>query len=1525
MEKEDKPIRILLIEDNPGDARLLQEMLVEAKGLSFELEQREQLSTGLEWLAEGNPDVVLLDLSLPDSQGFDTVTQVLAQAPQAPIIVLSGLDDEDLAVSTVRVGAQDYLVKGQVSSDLLARAIHYAIERKRAEVKQTYYLQTEYVLRQISSRFADLRSLGQAINEALSDMGGALDTDRVHFLGVGNEGGQVSCTQEWTAERVPPRSEDLQALDVASLPWWMDTLSNNEIIAVSEVSQLPPSERELFEQSDALAVLALPVFVHESLYGFLNFEETKSHREWRSEEIGFLRNAAEILGRAIERVEAEQFLHQRNLELATLNAVAQALSVSLDLKDLLDEALSRTVNALGFSGGFIALADAHSGDLVLFCHAGLPPKLVEHMQTHGLSDTLCDLVYSEGTPLGLTDLRQDCPVNVDPLLEAGLRSYAGTPIVHKERVLGTLSLFSKAPRATSESDQALLTAIGQQIGLAVENARLFEDVAREREVAHTLLDTAEALSTTLQLDRLLERVLDELQRVVPYDSASISLLHYGQGSSAQTSKDHPPTAWIVASRGLERTSSQGFVWEELPLIHRVVQEHAPAIVPDVDAEPAWRSPIEELGPVRSWLCVPLISKNKTLGLLMIDSHRPNAYGEETARLAFAFAHHAAIAIDNSRLYEQTRVQLREAVLLHGVTAALSSTLDLDEMLPYVARSLCEAMNSSRVELYELDEKTGDLTVVAHYAALEPAPADEQRSGTGQTRSLSDFHAAAEALSWGRPIQARIDDSEIDARDKAVLADHEAQAALLLPIAVHGHTLGLAAVWENDGPRRFAPGEIALGQTLIHQAAIAMENASLFEATREQVQRTELLLEASKAAASTLDSTEVLQRLAEAVAQAIGADMTAVCLLDEDGTALRPVIGYQVPPKWLETYRELLIPIAEHPFVEEAWRSRQPIYTSAAPDDPRLNERTQQLFPAESILLIPMTVRDEIIGGLWATWWEEAHPFVEEELQLTEGIVRQAAVAIQHARLFEEVEAARVELQQRAEALQEANVRLQELDRLKSQFLANMSHELRTPLNSVIGFSEVLVDGLTGELSTGQKECAENILYSGEHLLALINDILDLSKIEAGHMTLEPTSFDVAEWMREVQATVKPLFDKKAQVLEMRMGDDLPSLIADPFRIKQVLLNLLSNANKFTPEEGRITLACHMVDPNTMLFAVSDTGIGIKSEDQEIIFEEFRQAGDFSEKVKGTGLGLTISRKLVEMHGGRIWVESEPGHGATFSFLLPIAGPPDTEAKTGSTITLSTENKTVLVVEDDRQFSNLLAFYLRQEGYTPIQHYTGAEVLERTVALDPAFITLDLMLPEQDGWKIISALKSDLRTQDIPILVITAVKDGQELAFSLGAADYLTKPVHRSDVQNLLKRMKMPAPEDRKIRVLLVDDDPDVIQLLEEMLPPEHYETLVASDGQQGLDAAHDERPDMIILDLVMPGTTGFEMLSKLREVSETANIPVIVLTAIDVTPEQRRFLDENTQGILLKSQITPQILLAELRRLEEQPPQTSES
>ena len=260
------------------------------------------------------------------------------------------------------------------------------------------------------------------------------------------------------------------------------------------------------------------------------------------------------------------------------------------------------------------------------------------------------------------------------------------------------------------------------------------------------------------------------------------------------------------------------------------------------------------------------------------------------------------------------------------------------------------------------------------------------------------------------------------------------------------------------------------------------------------------------------------------------------------------------------------------------------------------------------------------------------------------------------RRTEQLEEARQELEERAEALQEANARLQELDKLKSNFLASMTHELRTPLNSIIGFSEVLIDGIVGQVTEDQRECLDNILSSGEHLMALINDILDLSKIEAGRLTLEPTPFSVRDLLGNVESTIKPMVDKKSQVLRIEQPEELPQLKADIFRIKQVLLNLLSNAYKFTPKEGSITVSCKLADPTAMLFSVSDTGIGIKPEDQEIIFEEFRQARKKKpdEEMTGTGLGLAVAQSLVEAQGGRIWVESTPG-GCAPARELYLAG------------------------------------------------------------------------------------------------------------------------------------------------------------------------------------------------------------------------------------------------------------------------------
>jgi signal transduction histidine kinase len=558
---------------------------------------------------------------------------------------------------------------------------------------------------------------------------------------------------------------------------------------------------------------------------------------------------------------------------------------------------------------------------------------------------------------------------------------------------------------------------------------------------------------------------------------------------------------------------------------------------------------------------------------------------------------------------------------------------------------------------------------------------------GRTYFLSAFPAAADALVHNHPVQIQVDNPELDPRDRTNLEAHGAHSALLLPIVAHGHTEGLAAVWEGEDShywhtRHFTQGEIATGQTLTYQAAIAMEHGRLFEETQRRVRELQLLHNVGLAAASGVRLEDTLQAAAEALAAATMAtggnvgDDTRIVATDGD-TYVVPCHSERSEESPSTSVVVMLLDPASGTLHIEASAGYSPdairnlhlrpgegitgwvakYGKPALVSDVHLDPRYVGISPdIRSELAVPIIAGPHIIGVLNVES-PRLNAFTADDQRLLSTLASNLAILIERARLFETVEIARIELQERAEALQAANLRLRELDRLKDRFLATMSHELRTPLNSVIGLSEVLTNGMVGEMAPRQTKCVEDIHSSGQHLLALINDILDLSKIEAGHMRLEPTPFEVADLLAEAQTAIAPLIEQKHQRLTVREPLGLPPLTADRFRIKQVLLNLLSNANKFTPVEGRIVLSCRLSKAGTIRFSVADTGIGIKPEDQKVIFEEFRQVnGSPGQAPAGTGLGLAISKRLVEMHGGRIWVESEGERGATFSFSLPLAGP-----------------------------------------------------------------------------------------------------------------------------------------------------------------------------------------------------------------------------------------------------------------------------
>ncbi|NLH49497.1 MAG: response regulator [Myxococcales bacterium] len=477
------------------------------------------------------------------------------------------------------------------------------------------------------------------------------------------------------------------------------------------------------------------------------------------------------------------------------------------------------------------------------------------------------------------------------------------------------------------------------------------------------------------------------------------------------------------------------------------------------------------------------------------------------------------------------------------------------------------------------------------------------------------------------------------------------------------------------------------------------------------------------------------------------------------------------------------------------------------------------------------------------------------------------------------------------------------NRAKSEFLANMSHELRTPLNAIIGFSEILELQMIGGLNDKQQSYIHNIVLSGRHLLQLIDDILDLSKVEAGRMILDYAELNP----RQTLETCLELVGEKAAEHRLRLSLEVAAELADhPFRaderkFKQILFNLLSNAIKFTPEGGAIVVRAFR-EPDRTVFEVSDNGIGIAPADQERIFREFEQVdSSAAKKTPGTGLGLALTKKLVELHGGRITVHSEgDNRGSRFTFFLPDRS---TEPAAAPAAAIPLPPPTglpgqplVLVVEDDPQTCHLLVHYLQEGGYATACAIQGDEVLPLARRLRPAAITLDMRLPKKNGMNVLEELKAHPETKNIPVLIVS-VAEKEQRAIQLGAIEWLVKPIRKEQLLALLDQFGRQ--EHLAIRgILLISDDPTAAALLAESLIAREYRVWTAQDLVGGREVARRTRPDLILFDLATPIMTSLEAVEQLRAIPETKGIPTVIFTAHSLTEEKKKFLSMLSESIV---------------------------
>jgi signal transduction histidine kinase/CheY-like chemotaxis protein/HAMP domain-containing protein len=650
-----------------------------------------------------------------------------------------------------------------------------------------------------------------------------------------------------------------------------------------------------------------------------------------------------------------------------------------------------------------------------------------------------------------------------------------------------------------------------------------------------------------------------------------------------------------------------------------------------------------------------------------------------------------------------------------------------------------------------------------------------------------------------------------------------------------------------------------------------------------------LAEVSQTVNSTLDLETVLSTIVSKATQLSGTEAGTIYVFDEGRREYQLRATYGMIESLIEAVKDQHAEISKA--VALAIEQRQPMQTPDLGAEPPSVSRDIMLQAGyRARLVVPLLAADRIVGAL-VVRRQAPGEFPKNTIDLLQTFAAQSVLAIQNARLFHEIE--------------ENGRQLEEASKHKSQFLANMSHELRTPLNAIIGVTEMLRED-AGDLDRQDEiEPLDRVLRAGRHLLGLINDILDLSKIEAGKMEIHIEEFGIAPLIEDAVKTIETLAAKNDNRLVVDCPPTVGVMQADQTRVRQALLNLLSNGNKFT-ERGTVTVRAERhqeAGRDWITMAVSDTGIGMTPEQVAKLFRDFSQAdSSTTRKYGGTGLGLAISRRFCQMLGGDITVESEPGRGSTFTIHLPasVAGEAPTpihQASPVPSVKAGPGNAPlILIIDDDATVRDVVGRFLEREGFSVAKANGGKEGLRLARELHPVAVTLDIMMPDLDGWTVLAAIKGDPDLVDLPVVLMTIV-DEKNRGYALGAADYLVKPVDRQKLIDVLHALCGSAGR----RLLMVDDDDLERRQMRTALEQQGWTVTEASDGRDALARLNEGRPDLIILDLMMPEMDGFEFLEEMRRKDEWRGIPVVVVTARDLTDADRNRLNGGVERIIQKT------------------------
>jgi signal transduction histidine kinase/DNA-binding response OmpR family regulator len=1007
-------------------------------------------------------------------------------------------------------------------------------------------------------------------------------------------------------------------------------------------------------------------------------------------------------------------------------------------------------------------------------------------------------------------------------------------------------------------------------------------------ITHTFLDIADLMTSDISEDNLFTLILEKIHQMLSFHWALIFAIENNQVILK---------AYINTIDRIYKINPL-FNVEDSAFIKKILETKNPFCIPDIQKDidyiDIYEKDLPFISDIHSKIGIPVIIANKVIGVIYFESKEIDLYQPSHIFLAISFASYIAIAFQNQILKEEQRRRLIELGSIKTVFDAMNKSIELDELCVLLGESALKLFKCDVVYIGYLDKEKEKIYTpyFSIYGKNEIVP--PMNLGQGLT---SIVIREKKTLILNNATR-----EEIEALGGRIIKNRHPRSWVGVPLISKDEAIGIISIQQYDIPNYFSKDDIKLLELLANSISSAVEKAYLFNEAKKREVESKIVAEISRQINSFLDLNKIIQQIIEIVFPVISHTTAAIYLKKDDGY----FYGIAAVGKDSEIIlNDKISPpngivgksIAERKIIIENDLNNNP--------DAVQLEGTKEGSENEKIMSIPLFSEDEVQGAL-VIWREENEDkFDIHDQEFAENIAASISVALNNSKLYEKMNAAKKEAEY-------ANL-------MKTQFLSNMSHELRTPLNSIINFSFLIQKALSEKDYPEEYDMLKRIEESGRYLLSLINDILDLAKIESGRMELYKEFFNLNEIIGSILSNAQALIDHKPISLITDIQQDLPYIYADKTRLRQILFNLISNSVKFT-KEGYIKFSIKLEDEKDFLFSVEDTGIGIKQDDIEKAFKEFVQInGGLDREIKGTGLGLPITKKFIEMHEGKIWVKSEFGKGSIFYFTIPYRKnlefiPTDTQVKFEDANIISENikedaSKDILIIDDEEDFIRYIDKELNKKMKI-ISCIKADEVFDLVDKYKPDLIFLDLIMPKIDGWTILKKLKSEPKYMNIPVIVCSILNE-VSYAKELKADGYITKPAEKYQLQEIFKNLNINKNEGI---ILIIDDDKNNIDILTSYITEKMYNIDIAKTSKDGIKKISSlSGKEVIILDLMLPDSDGFDLLKKLE--NKLPFLPnIIIVSNRDLTNKEKEYIKKRKIQYIRKDQFSKEKFLNILQK-----------